>query len=292
LEDTNIIIVGDDFWMTATVSPQGDLLAVPNPRGDIVLYDMAKTLAYNAGVEAFTLPASKLANIPDIDYNQAFFTSDQKQLVVIYSAANSRMKDGGSVAVWDLATRSVVHETAFDSDTVAYTVSNSSSTGPLWTVMGKTESTSDDAGHSYKTTVWLVDALGVNTSKPTFVVPDSLLRATFSADNRTLALGTTEGDLEIWDLSTLTNIQRIGSPLIQGGSYAGVYGIGFTPDGQFMTAGTWKDIGVSNLYVFNLKTAAILKRTIEYEPRSFGFGADGTSWAYGLGGCGYLYFCK
>jgi WD40 repeat protein len=293
LVDPNIVIVGDSYWVTATLSPNGDLLAVANPKGDVVLYDMAKTIEFNAGVEAFTLPVSKLAHTPpNYDYNQAFFSSDQKHLVVIYPAAYSRMKEGGTVAVWDLAAHSLVREFTFDSDTRAYTVSNTSSAGPLWTVMGKIESASDDAGHSYKTTVSLVDALGVNTTKPTFVVPDSLLRATFSADNRTLALGTSEGGVEIWDLSSLTNIQRIGSPLVQGGTDAGVYGLAFTPDGQFLVAGTWKDFGASSLYVFNLKTSTILKRASDYEPRAFGFAADGSTWAYGLGGCGYLYFCK
>ena len=167
LVDTNIVIVGDSYWVTATLSPNGDLLAVANPKGDVVLYDMAKTIEFNAGVEAFTLPVSKLAHTPpNYDYNQAFFSGDQKQLVVIYPAAYARMKEGGTVAVWDLATHSLVREFAFDSDTRAYTVSSTSSAGPLWTVMGKIESTSDDAGHTSKTTVSLVDALGSTPRSP------------------------------------------------------------------------------------------------------------------------------
>jgi WD40 repeat protein len=292
LEDTQIVLTGESYRVSATISPAGDVLAMPSPTGNVALYDLPQTIAQGSGIQVGTLEGSKLTKKPDWDYHQAFFTTDGKQVVVIYTGVSALVQGGGNVGVWELATRTLLRELPFDNGTRAYTVSNAPSTGPVWVVMGKIETVTTDAGTYDQTTVSLRDTSATVTTTPSFVVPSEVYRAAFSADNRVLAIGTSDGEISLWDLSTLNNIQRLGSPLVAGGTRDSVYGLAFSPDGQFLTAGSSVYEGAKSLWIINLQSRSVVKRDISWSPRAFAFATDHTTWAYGLGGCGFVYFCK
>jgi hypothetical protein len=99
----------------------------------------------------------------------------------------------------------------------------------------------------------------------------------------------------LWDISVKSNIQRLGSPLVPantGGSADSILGLAYSRDGAFLVAGSWVYNGPSSLRVVNLQSRVVTQRQYDYEPRAFGFAPDGSTWAFGLGGCGYVYYCK
>jgi WD40 repeat protein len=197
------------------------------------------------------------------------------------------------VAVWDLTTRTVLREFDHDYPTEIFNVAEAPSTGPIWVVLGKADSVSTDGGSHYETTVTLLDASGTTTVKPTFVLTGELYKARISADGLTLATGTNEGEVSLWDLSNKGSIQRNGSPYVEAGTRNdSIYGLGYSRDGQFLAVGSWIFYGPSSLRIVNLKTRAVTQRQVDFEPASFGFAPNNTTWAYGLGGCGAVYFCK
>lgn len=291
LEDTQMVIVGDDYSLTAAISPDGNVLSVVNPGGNVVLYDM-QSLIQGAAREIGKLDVTKLAAKTYRYTTNSTFTTDGKQLVVNYPTNSSLSDDKTIIAVWDLTTFTLLREFDFDYPTWPLGVARAASTGPLWVVVGVTESVADDAGSHKQSTVTLVDASGYSTARPSFVADGDVYRATFTADLRTLAIGTAEGEVSLWDLTNMGNIQRYGSPLVAGGTDDTVYGLAYTPDDRFLAVGSWIWGGASTLRVIEPQSRAVYKRSIEFEPRTFSFAADGTSWAYGLGGCGFFYYCQ
>jgi WD40 repeat protein len=291
LEDTNVTFVGDNFNVTAAISPAGDILALGNQSGNTGLFDLTLAITQGQVSQIGTLSASKLSDSPYGMSTRPYFTTDGKQVVMVYPTEGTSSK--GMVAVWDLTTRTVLREFDHDYPTEIFNVAEAPSTGPIWVVLGKADSVSTDGGSHYETTVTLLDASGTTTVKPTFVLPGELYKARISADGLTLATGTNEGEVSLWDLSNKGSIQRNGSPYVEAGTQNdSVYGLGYSRDGQFLAVGSWIFYGPSSLRIVNLKTRAVTQRQMDFEPLSFGFAPNGTTWAYGLGGCGAVYFCK
>ena len=293
LEDTGIILTGSSYRISAALSPAGEVLAVVSQSGDIDLYDLPATISTGAATQVGSLAAGKLAHTVSQSLNRAFFTTDGRQLVALYPT-NSNIGDQKTmVAVWDLATRTVVREFAFDFPTVPLTVAAAPATGALWTVVSKTESIPDDAGSHNRASVTVFDGSLSNPSKFTFVVSGDVTKATFSADAKTLAIGTDEGEVSLWNLSDKNNIQPVGSPLVSAtDTFDSIYGLSYAKNEQYLVAGSEIFRGNSSLRIINLQNQVITRRQTEYSPRCFGFASDGITWAYGLGGCGFVYLCK
>ena len=199
------------------------------------------------------------------------------------------------IAVWDLTTQLPLRQIKRTYKDVPRAVSNSPSTGPIWVASSLPESMTGDGGSYYQTTITLEDVSATGGAKPAFVVPGEVNKIAWSADYRTLAIGTDEGEVSLWDISNKADIQRLGSPLVSAasnGTSDGVYGLSYTPDGTQLAIGSWIYNGPSTLRVANLQTKAVIQRQMDYEPRAFAFHPDGTTWAIGLGGCGYVLYCK
>jgi WD40 repeat protein len=296
LEDTQVVFVGKDSQVTATISPDGNTLALGNSSGDIALYDLKAAIDSGTVTKTSTLSATNLSSTPDGQEDiHTNFTTDGKQLIAMYPSDSS--STDALVAVWDLATLLPIRQFSRNGADMPLAVSNSSSTGPIWVASASTASVDTDAGSSNLTTVTLEDISTSGGAKITFMVPGQAYRIAWSADYKTLAIGTQEGEVGLWDVSNKSNIQRLGSPLIQAssgsnGNADSIYALAYSRDGAFVTAGSWIYHGISKLSVVNLQTRGITIRQLDYEPRSFAFHPDGKTWAYGLGGCGYVYFCK
>jgi WD40 repeat protein len=296
LEDTQVVFIGTDFQVTAAVSPDGNTLALGNSSGDIVLYDLKAAIDSGTVTQTGTLSASKLSSTPDgQEDTYTNFTTDGKQLIAMYPSDSS--STDALVAVWDLTTLLPIRQFNHNGADTPLAVSTSPSTGPIWVASASTASVETDAGSSNLTTVTLEDISTSGGAKPTFTVPGEVYRIAWAADYKTLAIGTAEGEVGLWDVSNKSNVQRLGSALIQAtsgsnGNADSIYGLAYSRDGAFVTAGSWIYRGTSTLRVVNLQTRGVTIRQLDYEPRSFAFHPDGKTWAYGLGGCGYVYFCK
>ena len=293
LVDTQVVFVGSNFRVTTSISPDGSTLAMGNQNGDIVLYDLNVAIDSGAVSQTGTLLISKLSSIPDGTITYTKFTTDGKQLIAMYPSQSS-MSDA-LIVVWDLNTFLPLRQFKRDWQDTPLAVSNSASTGPIWVASALPSSVTTDAGSNDITTVTLEDVSTTGGTKPTFTVPGNVNKIAWPADVKTLAVGTDEGEVGQWDLSNLSNIQRLGSPLVQatsGGSSDSVYGLAYSRDGAFLAVGSWIYGGASTLRVANLQSRAVINRQMDFEPRTFAFHPDGTTWAYGLGGCGYVYFCK
>jgi WD40 repeat protein len=293
LVDTQVVFVGSNFKVTASISPDGSTLAMGNQNGDIVLYDLHVAIDSGAVSQTGTLLASKLSSTPDGTITYTKFTTDGKQLIAMYPSQSS-MSDA-LIVVWDLNTFLPLRQFKRDWQDTPLAVSNSASAGPIWVASALPSSVTTDAGTNDITTVTLEDVSTTGGTKPTFTVPGEVYRIAWPADVKTLAVGTYEGEVGQWDLSNLSNIQRLGSPLVpatSGGSSDSIYGLAYSRDGAFLAVGSWIYAGTSTLRVANLQSRAVVNRQMDFEPRTFAFHPDGTTWAYGLGGCGYVYFCK
>ncbi len=297
LEDTQVVFVGTGYRVTASISPAGDILALGNPDGNIALYDLTLAIQQGAVSQTGTLPISKLTSTPDGFMTYMTFTTDGKQIIATYPPQDS--SNNSLIVVWDVATGLPVRQITRNGLDIPMAVSSSPSTGPIWMASAQATEFTDDAGsYYYQSTITLEDVSTTGGAKPTFTVPgqvDLVGEVAFSADQKTLAIGTEEGEVGLWDISVKNNIQRLGSPLVAGtttGSADTVWALAYSRGGAYLTVGSWIYRGPSSLRVANLQTRAVTQRQYDYEPRSFGFASDGTTWAFGLGGCGYVYYCK
>jgi WD40 repeat protein len=293
LEDTNVVFVGTGFRVSASISPDGNTLALGNQNGNIFLYDLKAAIESGTVSQTGTLSTSSLTNKPDGYATKTLFTTDGKQLVAMYPSTASW--DDALTVVWDLTTRLPIREITRDWQDDPMAVYPAPSTGPLWLASALAVSMSGDGGSYYQTTVTLENLADPAAAKPSFTVPGEVYKIAWSSDAKTLAIGTNEGEVGLWDLTNLSNIQRLGSPLVPAtatGSADSVYGLAFSRDDGFLAMGTWIYRGPSTLRLANLKTKAITARQQNYEPRAFGFHPDGQTWAIGLGGCGHVLFCR
>jgi WD40 repeat protein len=142
--------------------------------------------------------------------------------------------------------------------------------------------------------VTLVDlATPAPRSKAQFTVPGDINVIAFSPDGTTLAIGTDQGEVGLWDITTKSSITRLGSPLIAASSAANsAYSLAYTADGKYLAMGTGDFYGSSTVRLQSLQPRMSLQKTIDYLPWSLAFSPDGQALAIGERDFGVIIYCK
>jgi WD40 repeat protein len=95
--------------------------------------------------------------------------------------------------------------------------------------------------------------------------------------------------VSLWDITTKSNIVRLGSPLIAAStSYSSAYALAYTPDGKYLAAGLF-DFTVR---LVNLQPKVALQKSLDYLPWSLAFAPDGLGLAIGERDLGVLLYCR
>ena len=99
----------------------------------------------------------------------------------------------------------------------------------------------------------------------------------FSPDGTTLASGSDDGTVKLWDVATGTNIATLE------GHTSSVYSVSFSPDGKTLASGSWDDT-IKLWDVATHENIATLQRPLENWSLPMSFSPDGTTLASGTAG--------
>ena len=266
-----------------TISQDGRYVAVGDSNSEVTVYDLAVSIKYGAPSTKWSLPASALPVVLDPPL-VIQFTTDGGHLVVAYKSYSP--PDASPFAVWDLGTQKIVRLVNYDRADEAMAVLPDSYTGSMWVAsvaIGRT-----DAGTSVST-VTLMDVSQVSPSKAQVTIDGEVYSMAFSPDGTTLAIGFYSGEVSLWDITTKSNIVRLGSPLVAGTSnYNSAYALAYTPDGKYLAAGLF-DYSVR---LVQLQQRLVLQKPTNFLPWSVAFSPDGLGLAVGERDNGVLLYCR
>jgi WD40 repeat protein len=212
------------------------------------------------------------------------FTTDGGHLVVAYKAYGP--PDANPFAVWDLGTQKIVRLVNYENADKPMAVLPGSYPGSMWVASVAIGTT--DAGADIST-VTLMDVSQASPSKAQVTLDGKVYSMAFSPDGTTLAIGFYSGEVSLWDITTKSNIVRLGSPLVAGTSDSNsAYALAYTPDGKFLAAGLF-DFTVR---LVNLQPKVALQKAIDFLPWSLAFTPDGLGLAVGERDNGVLLYCR
>jgi len=266
-----------------TISQDGKYVAVGDSNSEVTVYDLAVSIKYGVPSTKWALPASALpvALDPPLVIQ---FTTDGGHLVVAYKSYSP--PDASPFAVWDLGTQKIVRLVNYDRADEPMAVLPDSYTGSMWVAsvaIGRT-----DAGSSVST-VTLMDVSQASPSKAQVTIDGEVYSMAFSPDGTTLAIGFYSGEVSLWDITTKSNIVRLGSPLVAGTTnYNSANALAYTPDGKYLAAGLF-DYSVR---LVQLQQKLTLQKSIDFLPWSLAFSPDGLGLAVGERDNGVLLYCR
>ncbi len=280
---SGLVFKGGQNSVYGTISQDGNYVAVGDDNSEVTVYDFAVSIKYGAPSTKWSLPASALPVV--LDPPQVIqFTTDGGHLVVAYKAYLST--DANPFAVWDLGTQKIVRLVNYDNNDLPMAVLPGSYTSSMWVASVATGTT--DAGADFST-VTLMDVSQASLSKAQVTLDGDVYSMAFSPDGTTLAIGFYSGEVSLWDITTKSNIVRLGSPLIAAStSYSSAYALAYTPDGKYLAAGLF-DFTVR---LVNLQPKMALQRSLDYLPWSLAFAPDGLGLAIGERDLGVLLYCR
>jgi WD40 repeat protein len=266
-----------------TISQDGKYVAVGDSKSEVTVYDLAVSIKYGTPSTKWSLPASALPVVLDPPL-VIQFTTDGGHLVVAYKSYSP--PDASPFAVWDLGTQKIVRLVSYDRADEPMAVLPDSYSGSMWVAsvaIGRT-----DAGDSVST-VTLMDASQASPSKAQVTIDGEVYGMAFSPDGTTLAIGFYSGEVSLWDITTKSNIVRLGSPLVAGTSdYNSAYALAYTPDGKYLAAGLF-DYSVR---LVQLQPRLALQKSTSFLPWSVAFSPDGLGLAVGERDNGVLLYCR
>jgi hypothetical protein len=271
-----------------TISQDGKYVAVGDSYSEVKVYNLGTSIQLGAPSTQWTLPPDSLAPQPD-RAERLQFTTDGGHLVVVYSA--SSRPDPNQFVVWDLGTQQVVRLVKYGDGDWPMAIFPGDYTGAMW--VASATSITADAG-DYVSTVTLMDVSQASPSKAQVTMPGYINKMAFSPDGTTLAIGFDSGEVSQWDITTKSNIVRLGSPLIVGSTSSAnsTYSLAYTPDGKYLAAGTGDLFGASSVSLVLLQQKQALQKAIDYLPWSLAFAPDGLGLAVGERDFGVLLYCR
>ena len=280
---SGLVFKGGQNSVYGTISQDGNYVAVGDGNSEVTVYDLAVSIKYGAPSTKWSLPASALPVV--LDPPQVIqFTTDGGHLVVAYKAYSP--PDANPFAVWDLGTQKIVRLVNYDNNDLPMAVLPGSYTSSMWVASVATGTT--DAGADFST-VTLMDVSQASPSKAQVTIDGDVYSMAFSPDGTTLAIGFYSGEVSLWDITTKSNIVRLGSPLIAAStSYSSAYALAYTPDGKYLAAGLF-DFTVR---LVNLQPKVALQKSLDYLPWSLAFAPDGLGLAIGERDLGVLLYCR
>ena len=274
--------------LSGTISPDGKYLAVGDYDSQVSVYDFAASIQFGAQAKKWSLPSNALSPLP-YSANRLQFTTDGGHLVVLYSGDSGPPATPNHFVVWDLGTQKVARLVDYDYADWPMAILPGDYTGPMW--VASAASIYGDAG-DYVSTVTLMDVSQASPTKAQITLPGYVERMAFSPDGTTLAISFDSGEVSLWDITSKSNIVRMGSPLIPGTfSYYEAYALAYTPDGKYLAAGIFD--GTVRLAQIQQKVS--LQKSVDYYPWSLAFTPDGLGLAVGEGGgyCpGTILYCR
>jgi WD40 repeat protein len=285
---SNGLVFSGTNGVYGTISQDGKYVAVGEGASQVKVYDLALSIQFGAPSTKWTLPPDSLVKIYGALRLQ--FTTDGGHLVVAYSADSRPYQN--QLAVWDLGTQQIVRLVKYDYDDWPMAIFPGPFTGAMWVASAATITA--DAG-DYVSTVTLMDVSQAAPSKAQVTMPGTINKMALSPDGTTLAIGFDSGEVSLWDITTKSNIVRLGSPLIVGSSASGLstYSLAYAPDGKYLAAGLGEYFfatGSVNLVLLQQKVA--LQKSFDYLPWSVAFAPDGLALAIGLRDFGGLLYCR
>jgi WD40 repeat protein len=280
---SGLVFKGGQNSVYGTISQDGNYVAVGDGNSEVTVYDLAVSIKYGAPSTKWSLPASALSVV--LDPPQVIqFTTDGGHLVVAYKAYSPPAAN--PFAVWDLGTQKIVRLVNYDNKDLPMAVLPGSYTSSMWVASVATGTT--DAGADFST-VTLMDVSQASPSKAQVTIDGDVYSMAFSPDGTTLAIGFYSGEVSLWDITTKSNIVRLGSPLIAAStSYSSAYALAYTPDGKYLAAGLF-DFTVR---LVNLQPKVALQKSLDYIPWSVAFAPDGLGLAVGERDYGVLLYCR
>jgi WD40 repeat protein len=279
-----LVFSGTHNSVRGAFAQDGKSVAVGDDNSQVTVYDFALSMQFGVPSKKMSLPIDTLSPVP----NSAAliqFTTDLGHLVVLYSGYLS--PDPNQFAVWDLGTQQIVRLVKYAYDDPPMAVFPGDYTGAMW--VASAASITGDAG-GYVSTVTLMDVSQASPSKAQVTMPGYIEQMAFSPDGTTLAIGFDSGEVSLWDITTKSNIVRLGSPLIAGtaSTLNEAYTLAYTPDGKYLAAGIF-DYSVN---LVRLQQKQALQKAVDYLPWSLAFAPDGLGLAIGERDYGVLLYCR
>ena len=283
VEPTSGLVFTGSGSLHGAISPDGKLVAVGDRVDLVSVYDLATSIQFGAPSKKWTLPPDSLSPKP---YWAAHlqFTSDGSHLIVVYEADGR--PDPNQFVVWDLGTQQIVRLLKYDYDDMPMAIIPGDYTGQMW--VASAASISGDGG-DYVSTVTLMDVAQTSPSKAQVSMPGTVKNMVFSPDGTTLAIAFDSGEVSLWDITTKSNIVKLGSPLIPGSttSLDEAYALAYTPDGKYLAAGIFD----YTVRLVQVQQKLSLQKDIDYLPWSLAFAPDGLALAVGERDDGVLLYC-
>ena len=266
-----------------TISPDGNLVAVGDTANQVSVYDLATSIQFGAPSKKWTLPPDSLSTTPYWAVHLQF-TSDGGHLIVVYEG--DYRPDPNQFVVWDLGTQQIVRLVKYDYDDMPMAIIPGGYTGQMW--VASAASVPGDGG-DYVSTVTLMDVTQTSPSKAQVSMPGTIKNMVFSPDGTTLAIAFDSGEVSLWDITSKSNIVKLGSPLITGSTTSSdeAYALAYTSDGKYLAAGIF-DFTVR---LVQLQQKLSLQKDIDYLPWSIAFAPDGLALAVGERDDGVLLYC-
>jgi len=285
LAETSVIFTGDRN-MHGAISPDGKYVAVGDESDDVTVYDLAASLQYGSASSKWALAPSLLTPEPGDGATRLQFTTDGSHLVVFYDAF--MQPEQNQLVVWDLGTQLVARVVKYDYDEKVKAIFPGSYTDAMWVASARTY---DTDGGDAETEVTLMDVSQASPSKAQFRIAGTVNTMAFSPDGSTLAVGLDEGEVSLWDITSKSNISRLGSPLIPSSSTNSTVMLAYTPDGKYLAVdvGVWA--GTSSAKIVSLQLKQSLQHAITYYPWSLAFAPDGLALAIGERDDGIIDYC-
>jgi WD40 repeat protein len=146
-----------------------------------------------------------------------------------------------------------------------------------------------DAGADIST-VTLMDVSQASPSKAQVTIDGDVYSMAFSPDGTTLAIAFYSGEVSLWDITTKSNIVRLGSPLVAASDQLQL-GLRACLHTRREVPG-WPDFFDFTVRLVQLAAEVALQKSLDYLPWSVAFAPDGLGLAVGERDNGVLLYCR
>jgi WD domain, G-beta repeat len=285
LQDSNIVFTGDRN-MSAAISPDGKYLATGDESNVVRLYDLLASLGGGSASPFSTLAPTTPFSPAPFAVSRVQFTDDNNYVIAVYQG--DMAPDLNRFLVWDRRTQLAVRSVNYAYDDWPMATLHGTYAEPMWVVSA---ATSDVDGGGSASTVTLLDVAAATPSKGQFTVPGEVNKIAFSPDATTLAIGTLEGEVGLWDITNKSNVTRSGSALVAPSS-SSINALAFTADGQYLAVAIGDAWGQSTVSVVSLQTRQSVTKALDWLPVSVAFSPDGLGLAVGEEDDGVFLYCR
>jgi hypothetical protein len=280
------------------MSLDGKYLAIGDRNATVKVFDLQQSISNGAAVLQWTLLPQTILALPDagdfyLDAAEvAVFTRDLNYLVVGYYGGGA--PDPNLVAVWELgATPKVVQLVTLPLPERPWTGVTGSSATNAW--IGTEGRFDTDAGDP-QVALAVLDVSPTGVTRAEATASGYFYDMVFSPDGNSLAVGFTNGQALLYDVSDKATMSLQSPPLIpeQSAGMTDIYGMAFTLDGKYFAAGQY-DLDSDTTSVKLLPVAQRPSQTVEkttmYIPWSVAFAPNGLGLAVGERDDGVLLYC-